>query len=75
MYDTNTKYYYYAPSGDISNLTREDVIAPGGGPAVAEYVYLDASSSAELYGKQVELTLTVEAVQASNNAYKSVWGL
>lgn len=75
VYDNTTGYYYYAPTGNISNLAEQDAIQPSNGCAVAEYIYLDPSSSTVLYGKDINMTLSVEAVQASNNAYKSVWGI
>lgn len=66
----NEGYYYYGTT--IKNLTQIDA---SGYIAFANYVYLDPAASTELYGKQVSVTLSLEAVQFEHEAYGSAWGL
>lgn len=63
-------YYYYG--ADINSLTE---LSRNSGLTVADYLYLSSTSSADVYGATLNIVLTLEAVQSSNNAYKSVWNL
>ena len=63
-------YYYYGSS--LSSLTTFNKNA---GMTLADHLFLSAESSTDMYGVSLRITLTLEAVQSSNNAYKSVWGI
>ena len=63
-------YYYYGSS--TSSLT--DVNA-GRSVPVADRLYLDPTSNADMYGASVSISIVIEAVQAEHDAYKSEWGL
>lgn len=63
-------YYYYGSS--LSSLTE---LSKNSGITLADYIFLSAESNTDMYGASLTITLTLEAVQSSNNAYKSVWGI
>ena len=63
-------YYYYG--ADLDALTA---LNKNAGMSLADLLFLSAESSTDMYGVSLRITLTLEAVQSSNNAYKSVWGI
>lgn len=63
-------YYYYGSS--IGNFTE---IGKNTGVNVADHLYLSSTTGAELYGVSLNIVLTLDAVQSSNKAYESAWGL
>jgi hypothetical protein len=67
IYDNG--YYYYKSGGVMSKMS------PGRNYRFANYLYLSDTCSADLLGRSVKLSLTVEVVQASTEAYKEVWGI
>ena len=67
----HTDGYYYLGSSATA-LTPQ---AKGAWFPLADYIYLDPTSSAELYDKEVSITLKVEAIQAQHKAHISEWGL
>lgn len=71
FYD-NGYYYYGSDNGTTKTLTGIDA---GRGRAMATHVYLDPSVDAKIYGSSIAITLIAEAVQTTNKAYQSVWGV
>ena len=71
FYD-NGYYYYGTNNGTSKTLTELDI---NSGKTVASHIYLDNNVDADIYGAIMSITLTVEAVQTTNNAYQSVWGV
>ena len=63
-------YYFGTDDGSTKTLTK---ISANAGVVIATHIYLDPSVSADVYGASMSITLTVEAVQSTNNAYQSVW--
>ncbi|MBQ3502188.1 MAG: hypothetical protein IJA72_00790, partial [Clostridia bacterium] len=63
-------YYYLGTSATVLTSTGKGSYFP-----MADYIYLDPTSSTELYGKEVSVTLKVEAIQAQHGAHISDWGL
>ena len=63
-------YYYYGSS--INSLTE---LGKNSGLTLADYIFLSAESSTDMYGASLKVILTLEAVQSSNSAYKAVWGI
>jgi len=68
--DNEDGYYYYGV--DINNLSE---LTKHSGLTVADYIYLSADSSSDIYGSSLTITLTLETVQSTYNVYKDVWGL
>ena len=66
-------YYYYGVSSGITK--RLTTLSARQGTYIADYLYLDSEVDAAIYGGSVSITLTAEAVQSTNNAYKAVWGV
>lgn len=62
-------YYYYKQSGNLKSINGNQTIR------FANYIYLSEECSADLLGREVSLSFTVEAVQASASAVSSVWGI
>lgn len=62
-------YYYW---GDSETKALQSINAQNG-IIVANRIYLSTDVGADIYGGAVSITLTGEAVQTTNNAYKSVW--
>lgn len=62
-------YYYYktASTGKMKTVYVGDMIN------VAEYIFLDSASSVDMYGADVNIKLTLQAVQSSHDAYTSEW--
>ena len=63
-------YYYYG--ANVNNLTE---LSRNSGVTVADYIKLSTDSDADIYGANISMTLTLEAVQSSNQAYKYIWGI
>ena len=71
FYD-NGYYYYGRDNGVTKTLTALNV---NSGTIVANRIYLAPDVDAEIYGGEVSIILTCEAVQTTNNAYQAVWGV
>ena len=71
FYD-NGYYYYGVDYGAYKVLTPTGARQ---GVVIADYVYLQSDIDASIYGSSMSITLTAEAVQTTNNAYKTVWGV
>ena len=72
----NGYYYYGATSGTGENITLSlTALAAKSGVDVANFIYLSPDASAEIFGSTLSIVLTLEAVQTTNNAYKTVWGI
>jgi len=68
--DDGVGYYYYGESlNSLTELTKNTALT------FADYIYLSSDSNVDMFGASLVITLTLDAVQSSNNAYKSVWGL
>lgn len=64
-------YYYYGST--LDNLTE---LGKNTGLTFADFIYLEATeNNTDMYGASLTITLTLEAVQIANNAYKAVWGI
>lgn len=64
-------YYYY---GDGSTKTLNTIEATKE-VIVANYLYLSSNVDVDVYGGTISISLIAEAVQTTNNAYQSVWGV
>ncbi len=68
----NGYYYYGSVSGTDLSLTP---VTKGNGEMLANYIYLDKDAPSKILGATVNIVVTLEAVQTTNDAYKSVWNL
>lgn len=75
FYDNGYYYLGAKPKNATDNTTISLTSIQGmyGGQVVAEYIYLSPDASASLFGSTINITLKLEAVQTTNDAYKSVW--
>ena len=64
--------YYYYGNGSTKKL---QAINAKNGIIVANRIYLSPDVDADVYGGAMSITLIGEAVQTTNNAYQSVWGV
>lgn len=62
-------YYYYKQSGQLKSVNGNQ------NQRFANYIYLSEECSADLLGREVSLSFTVEAVQANASAVSSAWGI
>ncbi len=64
-------YYYYGTA--FNSLTE---LGKNTGLTFADYIYLSATEdNIDMYGASLTITLTLESVQSSNSAYKTIWGI
>ncbi len=79
FYDEYTGYYYCGEmiSGDGIPKVKLFKLTVGQSIPIANYIYLDNSAPSEIMGASINITLKLEGVQTTNEAYKqaSVWGL
>ena len=79
FYDEYTGYYYFGEmyTNNGSPVVELFELGEGQSLAVANYIYLDSSAPSEIIGATVNITLKLEGVQTTNDAYKqaSVWGV
>lgn len=74
----NGYYYYGKQTADTDgNVVSRELksVASGESRTVANRLYLSSDSPANMLGAKVEIILTLEGVQDSNDAYKSEWGI
>lgn len=71
FYD-NGYYYYGTDNGSTKTLST---IGARNGLVIANYIYLSDEVDAEIYGGAISIVLTADAVQTTNMAYQSVWGV
>ncbi len=70
-YYLGTKEYDYDLEKDVYSFVE---ITPGGGIEVADYIYMSPDADAEMLGATVNIVVKLEAIQANNKAYESMWG-
>lgn len=72
-------YYYYGTAtkdseGDIISATLKSLPATETMP-IANQLYLAGDAGNEILGSSMSITLILEGVQTTNNAYQAVWGV
>ncbi len=70
-------YYYYGNAvkdedGNITSATLKELTA-GETTLIANQLYLAHNAEAQMLGSSVSIVLTLQGVQSTNQAYKSVW--
>jgi len=70
-------YYYYGELTTSGGTPTLDLtaLAAKSGVDVANFIYLSQDADADIFGASLSITLTLEAVQTTHDAYKSVWNL
>ena len=66
--------YYYCGTDDGTTKTLTAIDA-GEDKLIANYICLGFNIDVDVYGSSMSIVLTIESVQTTNNAYRSVWGV
>lgn len=77
FYDQYTNSYYYGTkttegNNDVINL---QVLPKNESRLIVDQIYLSNEASSALLGSNISIKLTLEGVQSTNAAYKTVWGV
>lgn len=64
---SNGYYYLGESSSSLTKITKNNYVV------LADYVYLSPNASADLYGKSISVTITVDAVQSDHITSQDMW--
>ncbi|MFQ6724092.1 MAG: hypothetical protein ACLRFE_01985 [Clostridia bacterium] len=76
FYDNGYYYYGQVEQDDEGNPVKTLYeLSPSSGLVVADHLYLSEDANPNILGASIRILITLEGVQSTYDAYKSVWGV